>query len=175
MDSTEVELELEIDECPICAHDLDIHFTTECCRQKIHRKCFDDSITISNGRCPFCRTIHRTIIIVNNPFSVIDDLQVQVQEQEQEQYLREDRQESNYEMVHQTNNCVRVSMYFRFCMLFSVICMILAGLGVFHNKHGDYGNYYFNNGRYIVINMSDNKMYDNKMYDHNISVTNYTM
>jgi len=166
MDSTEVELELEIDECPICAHDLDIHVTTECCRQKIHRKCFDDSITISNGRCPFCRTIHSTIIIVNNPFSVIDD------SQEQGQYLRQDRQDSNYEIVHQTDNCVRVSMYFRFCMLFSIICMILAGLGVFHNKHGDYSNYYFNNGRYIDININ---ISDNKMYRTNISITNYTL
>jgi hypothetical protein len=175
MNSSEVqlELELEIDECPICAHDLEIHVTTQCCRQKIHRKCLDDSFAISNGKCPFCRTIHSTVIIVNNPFSVVGDLR------EQGQYLRrnsqpqdsqesrdpQDTQQHQYEIVHQSDY-VHLCIYFKICILFSFICMILVGLGIFPKKKVNYDHrYYYFTGRYIDTNMST----------HNISITNYTL
>jgi len=128
MDEHEVEKEPDV-ECPICAFVFNDEngevFTTDCCKQQLHKKCFDNSLQSCQCMCPFCRTIHKnniqstavnhTVIVINNQVNPIyaSDSAADISEQ----ILR------LQQCTIRWNRCVA-------CMCCFFTCVILVSVGI---------------------------------------------
>jgi hypothetical protein len=53
----------QVVECPICFEIIDNNYTTNCCKQLIHKECLDKC----NYTCPFCRQKVNGITIIDIP------------------------------------------------------------------------------------------------------------
>lgn len=71
------------DECPICLTSLEESsvMSTFCCNQRMHTKCFDETVLFYDGRkrdtpCPMCRTVvaeHVAVAIDLHPGESLPD------------------------------------------------------------------------------------------------------
>ena len=151
-------------ECPICAFVFNDEygevFTTDCCKQQLHKKCFDNSLQSCQCMCPFCRTIHKnniqstavnhTVIVINNQVNPIYVSDTDASEQ-----------------ILQLQQCTIRWNRFIACMCCFFTCVILVSVGILLPLQMGFNQYRLNQLRGIYLH--------NLTVANSINLTNFTI